>query len=223
VLDIGAWDGCLSFECERRGAAEVVALGPEDPERTGFSKIHDLISSRVQYRYGSVYDLNPDELGTFDIVMFCGVLYHLRYPLLGIDNLRRVCRGDVYAETYVCDTEVMRGHGHRIKSWLMRRLSPWLTTSPLWMFYRKDELCQDHSNWFGPTAHAVVEAFESAGFDARCVRTWGDRAGFRARVRAGKPEFLSESSGEGFYYDVLVRHLFGNKPFQAPAPPARAA
>src|SRR5262249_33542118 len=35
VLDVGAWNGCLSFECERRGAREVVALGPEDPAATG--------------------------------------------------------------------------------------------------------------------------------------------------------------------------------------------
>src|SRR5262249_9659774 len=64
VLDIGAWNGCLSFECERRGAAEVIALGPEDPDHTGFCKMRDLLGSRVQYRHGSVYDLDPDELGT---------------------------------------------------------------------------------------------------------------------------------------------------------------
>jgi hypothetical protein len=63
---------------------------------------------------------------------------------------------------------------------------------------------------------AVVTAFKSAGFDTRCLRRWGDRAGFCARARPGLPEFLTDWSGEGFYYDILVKHLFGNKPFTAP-------
>src|SRR5439155_15085154 len=60
VLDIGAWNGCFSFECERRGAAEVIALGPEDAAHAGFYKMRDLLGSRVQYRLGSVYDLHPE-------------------------------------------------------------------------------------------------------------------------------------------------------------------
>src|SRR5260370_21805961 len=46
VLDIGAWNGCLSFECERRGAREVVALGPQDPNVTGFHKLREILQSR---------------------------------------------------------------------------------------------------------------------------------------------------------------------------------
>src|SRR5437870_2253658 len=60
VLDIGAWNGCLSYECERRGAREVIALSPEDPEVTGFNKLGTLLKSRkVHYVRGTVYDLNP--------------------------------------------------------------------------------------------------------------------------------------------------------------------
>lgn len=215
VLDVGAWNGCLSFECERRGAPEVIALGPEDPVHTGFYKMRDALGSRVQYRLGTVYDLDPDVLGHFDVVMFWGVLYHLRYPLLGLDNLRRVCTGDVYVETYVCDDAVLPGRWKRIKSWLLRHVSPLLASAPTWVFYRTDELEEDHSNWFGPNLRAVGEAFESAGFDTRLVATWPNRAGFHARVRPGRPEFLTIPCGEGFYYDKLVRHLFGNKPFPA--------
>jgi tRNA (mo5U34)-methyltransferase len=39
VLDVGAWNGCSSFECERRGAGEVVALSLEDPTAIGFNKV----------------------------------------------------------------------------------------------------------------------------------------------------------------------------------------
>lgn len=94
VLDVGAWNGCFSFECERRGAAEVIAFSLEDPTQWGFDRLHRLLDSRVRYQRGSVYTLTPADLGLFDIILFFGVLYHLRYPLLAIDRLRGVCRCD---------------------------------------------------------------------------------------------------------------------------------
>src|SRR5271154_485005 len=70
VLDIGAWNGCFSFECERRGASEVVAYSLENPDVAGFRRSRDLLGSQVKYVQGSVYTLNPDELGEFDLVLF---------------------------------------------------------------------------------------------------------------------------------------------------------
>lgn len=103
VLDIGAWHGCFSFECERRGAKEILAYSLEDPEKVGFNKLKAILGSKVQYQLGSVYDLNKNELGEFDVVLFLGVLYHLRYPLLAFDQIRNVCKGTCYVESHVCD------------------------------------------------------------------------------------------------------------------------
>jgi tRNA (mo5U34)-methyltransferase len=209
VLDIGAWNGCLSFECERRGAREVVALGPEDPHLTGFYKLADILKSRrVSYVYGTVYDLNPSKLGYFDVVLFCGVLYHLRYPLLGIDNIRRVCKGDVYAETVVSDLQLIVQEGKTPQRVPMEELSPRLLSLPLWQFYRMNELDDDYSNWFGPNCEAVVQAFESAGFATRLLKQCG-RATFHGKVNEGPPEFLKICSSEGFYYDIISSHLLG--------------
>ncbi len=209
VLDIGAWNGCLSFECERRGAREVVALGPEDPDKTGFHRLRAALgSTRTHYLHGSVYDLNPGRLGYFDVVLFCGVLYHLRYPLLGIDNIRRVCTGDVFVETLVTDVQLLLHEPKGLRKVVLRRFSPSLAKTALWQFFRRDELHRDASNWFGPNAMAVHQAFESAGFDMQLLKTDG-RATLRGRAREGVPEFLGIDSGEGVYYDTLVRHLFG--------------
>src|SRR6516162_2078374 len=49
VLDVGAWHGCFSFECERRGAREVVAYSLENPELTGFRRLKALLNSQVNY------------------------------------------------------------------------------------------------------------------------------------------------------------------------------
>src|SRR5215468_2825646 len=88
VLDIGAWDGFFSFEAERRGARRVVAydLTPED--YFGFSTAKALLDSKVQYVEGSVYELSERAVGRFDVVLFLGVFYHLRYPLLALDRIR---------------------------------------------------------------------------------------------------------------------------------------
>jgi tRNA (mo5U34)-methyltransferase len=209
VLDVGAWNGCLSFECERRGAREVIALGPEDPAQTGFLRLrHVLNATRTHYHRGSVYSLRPEELGRFDIVLFCGVLYHLRYPLLGLDSLRRVCTGTLYVETHLLDHEFLVKKRGRLKPVGLAEVAPVLAGIPLWRFYRTDELNGDESNWFGPNAAAVVAALESAGFAAEPPRLWGVRGVFRANVKPGPPEFLALRSGEGVYYDVVARDLF---------------
>lgn len=97
VLDIGAWDGLWSFESEHRGAAEVFATDyitqRDYAEQPTFRLAHDALSSRVRYNPRiSVFDI--EQLGefNFDIVIFCGVYYHLRNPLAAIAKLRRVTR-----------------------------------------------------------------------------------------------------------------------------------
>src|SRR6058998_3687204 len=90
-LDVGTYDGFLAFEMERRGAAEVVAVDIDDhtkwdwppdvratggenlaklagPEKgLGFRIARDALSSKVDRKMVSVYDLTPDLMGTFDV------------------------------------------------------------------------------------------------------------------------------------------------------------
>jgi tRNA (mo5U34)-methyltransferase len=197
VLDVGAWNGCFSFECERRGAAEVVAFSLEDPAEWGFDRLHRLLESRVRYVRGSIYTLTPADLGAFDVILFFGVLYHLRYPLLALDRLRGVCRGEVFIETHVIDEHAWL---RPPLVWLSRLplLRSALARTPIWRQYRDDELQPgDASNWFGPNTTAVVEAFESAGFTIAPTRAWGNRAAFRAHSVA-IPTRLLDGSYEGW-------------------------
>jgi tRNA (mo5U34)-methyltransferase len=178
VLDVGAWHGCFSFECERRGADEVVAYSLEDPEETGFNRLKKALGSRVEYHRGSVYSLSPRAFGTFDVVLFLGVLYHLRYPLLGIDRVRSVARDLVFVESHVIDeapyerTPDGTGSTH-----------PASQGTPLWRQYMGGELTPgDESNWFSPNVRAAVEALESAGFTVESMTTWAQRGAFRCRA-----------------------------------------
>jgi tRNA (mo5U34)-methyltransferase len=197
VLDVGAWNGCFSFECERRGASEVVAYSLENPDESGFNKLKSLLHSKVSYTQGSVYFLSPEVLGSFDVVLFFGVLYHLRYPMLAIDRIRSVCKGTAFIETHVVNgrsllrkplTTLGRFSG----------LSLLFKTTPIWRQYRAYELHpQDQSNWFGPNVQAVIESFESAGFDVIHLTSWDDRAAFRADVSGELPARLLYGTYEG--------------------------
>jgi len=104
VLDVGTTNGGAAFICEARGASRVVVSDIASPERFGFAALSDTGRLQREFVHGSIYEL-PELLGgeTFDIVLFWGVLYHLRHPLLGLDSLRRLARDLVYVETAVSD------------------------------------------------------------------------------------------------------------------------
>jgi SAM-dependent methyltransferase len=112
-LDVGTWDGFYAFELERRGAAEVVAVDvpdltvldypPEvkakgrqlvgDDRSAGFRLLRELLGSKVELRPGSIYDLDPADIGTFDLVVVGSLLVHLQDPVRALDAVRRVTSG----------------------------------------------------------------------------------------------------------------------------------
>lgn len=116
-LDIGSFDGFYAFELERRGAAEVVAVDVEGPEdfdwpphlrswgpaaademsggdhAAGFEIARELLGSSVERVRSTVYDIDPVELGRFDVVTMGSLLLHLREPLRALEAVRGVCRG----------------------------------------------------------------------------------------------------------------------------------
>lgn len=96
VLDVGTLDGAFSFECERRGAAEVLAIDLE--QRPGFTVLHELLESQVRFEHTSVYNLVPESLGSFDLVLCLGLLHRLQHPSVALERLRSVCHGTLILE-----------------------------------------------------------------------------------------------------------------------------
>ncbi len=213
VADIGAWNGCLSFECERRGAREVVAVSLEDPELTGFNFLKGALGAQVtRYERGSIYDLDSVRFGTFDIVICFGVIYHLRYPVLGIDNLRRIAGKDLYLESHVLDEALLdltEGKGAESLS----SIDPRLNGSALLQFYKGDELSGDVSCWFSASLSALVGLLETAGFSIKQTFKHDRRGYVHGIVRPGLPPFMDKVDGkdtyEGLFYDLSFERLFG--------------
>jgi 2-polyprenyl-3-methyl-5-hydroxy-6-metoxy-1,4-benzoquinol methylase len=86
VLDIGCRDGFFSFHAERRGAADLVGIDT-CLSLGAVELIIPHFQSKVRMIELSLYELNAAEHGVFDIVLFCGVLYHLRYPFIALKTL----------------------------------------------------------------------------------------------------------------------------------------
>jgi tRNA (mo5U34)-methyltransferase len=207
VLDIGAWDGFFSFEAERRGAERIVAydLTPED--YFGFATAKELLGSKVDYVQGSVYELRREAVGTFDIVLCAGVLYHLRYPLLALDRIHDVCDGYMLLETHCLDNCVLLDDG---QATTLERIDPRLSRIPLYRFYPANELNGDYSNWFSPNRCAIEGGLRTAGFEPTLLSEWGDRIAYKAEKIEGVPEYLQETYEGKFVRgaDGVVRNAF---------------
>ena len=147
VLDIGAWDGFFSFELEKRGA-EVLAIDCWDNPR--FRLMRELLGSRADYRIFDVYDLSPATVGRFDIVIFFGVLYHLKHPLLALE---RVC---------ALSTDLVAVDSFVVKE--TQDLVTELARKPMMEFYETDEMGGMTDNWSGPNVSCLAAMCRAAGF-----------------------------------------------------------
>jgi len=103
VLDIGCAEGFFSFEAERRGAKEVVAIDPWAGSIRRFNICKAALNSRVVAFLTNVYDLDPKRFGTFDLVMCFGVLYHLRHPLLALERIFSVCSDTLLLQSTITE------------------------------------------------------------------------------------------------------------------------
>jgi tRNA (mo5U34)-methyltransferase len=143
VLDIGAWDGFYTFEMERRGA-HVVALDLFRNEK--FLLARDLVKSKAEYVVGDICRLSSRDLGRFDIVLFFGVLYHVKHPLMALENVCSLTTDTAYVESYVIDDGAD------------------LNAVPILEFYEHTELRGQFDNWVGPNVSCLLAMARTAGF-----------------------------------------------------------
>jgi len=159
VLDIGAWDGWFSFEMERRGAS-VVAL--DSTRQETFFEARRLLDSKVEYVVEDVCRVNPRDLGQFDIVLFFGVLYHLKHPLLALEKVFELTTWMACIESLVID-------------------DPPTNAAPVMEFYEGTELAGGFDNWVGPNTACLMAFCRAAGFKRVEL---GQVADYRAHVVA---------------------------------------
>lgn len=147
VLDVGAWDGYNSFEAEKRGADRVVALDKfvwDWIGSDGFDTAHEILNSKVEKKKLDVYEIKVEELGTFDIVLFLGVIYHLEDPMKALRNIASVTK-----EYCILESEVTRRFDSK---------------TPYAVFCEGDSYLNDPSNWWVPNTACLVSMLREVGF-----------------------------------------------------------
>lgn len=161
VLDIGCNAGFYAMEMKRRGASRVLGIDFDDSYLAQARFAADVTNLDIEFRKLSVYDVS--RLGeTFDIVIFMGVLYHLRHPLLALDLIREHVAGDL-----LVFQSMQRGSDH------VASVAPnpafWDTAhfdDPGYpkLHFIEHRYADDPTNWWAPNRACVEAMLRSAGF-----------------------------------------------------------
>jgi tRNA (mo5U34)-methyltransferase len=156
-IDQAAW---RSYHVAASAAGEAIRPPDEVPEawdpvglpgRAGFDLARAALRSRVRPVVGDFMTMDLGGLGQFDLILFLGVLYHLKDPFLALRRLRQVSCGTVVIETASV----------ALPGWSDERL---------WLFLESHELNEDASNWWTPSPAGLLAATRAAGFaDARII------------------------------------------------------
>jgi len=156
LMDIGAWDGFFSFEAERRGAGDILSVdhpswsGDSWGTKDGYDLAHATLGSKARSKDVDLFDLNPDVEGRFDVVLFLGVLYHLKNPLGGLERAANMAREVLVVETETdCNT----------------------FPKPVLRHFPGREMNNDASNQFAPNVAALRSMLGDLGFARIEVRT----------------------------------------------------
>lgn len=130
--------------------------------------------------------LSPDDIGTFDVVLYLGMLYHMKHPMLALEKLFSVTRGMAIVETHAF---------FRFRKSMLE-------------FYPGRELFGDDTNWFSPNPAALEGMLRAVGF-ARVVPVLKPTSAFRRLARTIRNGILRSSPVHvPFSHGRLVYHAY---------------
>ncbi|WP_421990876.1 class I SAM-dependent methyltransferase [Roseococcus sp.] len=161
VLDIGAWNGYYSFAAKRLGAARVLATDsfcwthPKFRGRETFELARDELGLDIETRLIDPTEITP-ELGSFDIVLFLGVFYHLFDPIDVLQRVRSVTSQLLLVETHQDLAD---------------------RTEPGMIFYPGATLNHDSTNCWGPNPALMRHLLNQLGFARILYRHYPHSAG----------------------------------------------
>jgi tRNA (mo5U34)-methyltransferase len=161
VLDIGCNGGFYSIEMKRRGAKRVLGIDVDDRYLNQARFAAKTLGLDIEFQKRSVYAV--DEIsGQFDVVLFMGVFYHLRYPLFTLDKVIKKVGGKLVFQTMIRGSETVR---------------QWADDYPFWtkeifkdpefpaMYFIEKRYAQDPTNWWIPNCAAVEGMLRSSGLE----------------------------------------------------------
>ncbi|HEV2294269.1 MAG TPA: TIGR04290 family methyltransferase [Tepidisphaeraceae bacterium] len=159
-LDIGCNAGFYSFELAKRGGVVLgIDLDPRYLRQAEWARQRFGLADRVRFERMQVYDL-AHRVGQFDLVLFMGVLYHLRYPQLGLDIVAQRVNRLMLFQTLTMPGDAVfeqtRDRGLDERDVLLE---------PGWpkMAFFEHEFAGDRTNWWAPNHACAIAMLRSSG------------------------------------------------------------
>lgn len=162
VLDIGCNAGFYSIEMKRRGAARVVGID-SDPKYLAQARFAaEVLQVEIEFRELDVYHI-AELRERFDLVLFMGVLYHLRHPLLALDLLREhAVGGTLVFQSLLRGSQEVAALAEDYPFWEKGIFED--PAYPL-MYFVERRYSHDPTNWWIPNRACAEAMLRSAGFE----------------------------------------------------------
>lgn len=161
VLDIGCNAGFYSLEMKRRGAARVLGIDTDEHYLRQARFAAKVIGADVEFLRLPVWDIAA--LGEkFDLVLFMGVLYHLRHPLLALDLIHEHAARDL-----LLFQSMQRGSHENIliePDYDFNAIAPFDSPGYPKMHFVEHRYSHDETNWWIPNRACVEAMLRSSGF-----------------------------------------------------------
>lgn len=162
VLDIGCNAGFYSFEMKRRGAARVLGIDTDDHYLRQARFAAEVLDADIEFRRMAVWDVA--RLGErFDLVIFMGVLYHLRHPLLALDLIHEHTAKDL-----MLFQSMQRGSREVVEpqeDYEFNDPAPFDEPGYPKMHFIEKRYSHDETNWWVPNRACVEAMLRSSGFE----------------------------------------------------------
>jgi tRNA (mo5U34)-methyltransferase len=161
VLDIGCNAGFYAMEMKRRGAERVLGLDTRDEYLAQARFAAEVNGLDVEFRNLSVYDVGMLH-ESFDLVIFMGVLYHLRHPLLALDLIYEHAAADL-----MLFQSMQRGSeraGKFDQDYDFWRTDPFDSDEFPKLHFIEHRYADDPTNWWIPNRSCAEAMLRSAGF-----------------------------------------------------------
>ena len=162
VLDIGCNAGFYSIEMKRRGASRVLGIDSDDRYLDQARLAAEVLDfDDIEFAKLDVYDVAA--IGEkFDLVIFMGVLYHLRHPLLALDLIREHVAADM-----LLFQSMQRGSKHLLRlepDYEFCETDQFFESAYPKLHFIEREYCGDWTNWWVPNRACTEAMLRSSGF-----------------------------------------------------------
>jgi len=162
VLDFGCNAGFYSIQMKRRGADRVVAIDTDEQYLAQARFAAKVSNAEIEFRNLSVYRV-ADLHEQFDLVLFMGVLYHLRHPLLALELLHEHAVAD-----WLVAQSLLRGSkevANLPSDFPFSEADVFAGETFPRMYFVEKRFANDPTNWWIPNRACFEAMLRSTGFE----------------------------------------------------------